>query len=90
MVRRREDLLERVIPFFELCPILSSKQRDFKKFARVVRAMALGHHRTVSGFDELLTLALSMNGEGRFRKVRWKELTIARPESSETVRQSGS
>ena len=64
----------RVIPFFVTCPMLSSKQTDFLKFACVVRAMASGHHRTVAGFGELLDVALSMNGGGRHRRVRWKEL----------------
>ena len=74
VVRNRDDLLERVIPFFERNPLLSSKQADFEKFARIVRAQALGHHRTASGFRRLLDVALSMNGGGRFRKVRWNEL----------------
>jgi hypothetical protein len=74
VVRERKALLERVIPFFERNPLLSTKQADFEKFARVVRAMALGHHRTPAGFGELLRLALSMNGGGRYRRVRWNEL----------------
>jgi hypothetical protein len=88
VVRRREDLLRRVIPFFEQYPLLSSKRRDFDKFARIVRAMALGHHRSANGFQELLEEALSMNGNGRFRKVRWRELIGSRSESSETVRRT--
>jgi hypothetical protein len=87
VVRNREDLLQRVIPFFERNPLLSSKQQDFEKFSCVVRELALGHHRTTAGFRRLLDLALSMNGAGRFRKVRWKEL-VGGPESSETARQT--
>jgi LAGLIDADG endonuclease len=74
VVRERQALLECVIPFFERVPLLSSKQADFEKFARIVRQMAQGHHRTPAGFGELLELALSMNGSGRFRQVRWREL----------------
>ena len=74
VVRKREDLLDRVVPFFERNPMLSSKQADFEKFASIVRALARGHHRTPAGFGRLLDLALSMNGDGRFRKVRWSEL----------------
>src|ERR687886_698164 len=33
--RRLEDLLERVIPHFERYPLLSSKQRDFERFAEM-------------------------------------------------------
>ena len=74
VVRNREDLLSRVIPFFERCPLLSTKHAEFERFAKVVRGMALGQHRTRAGFEELLQEALSMNGPGRYRKVRWKEL----------------
>jgi hypothetical protein len=88
VVRRREDLLGHVIPFFERSPLLSSKQEDFEKFAAIVRSMALGHHRTSGGFSRLLEEALSMNGGGRFRSVRWKELIGTNPESSETIRRT--
>ena len=74
VVRNRDDLLERVIPLFEHNPILSAKHADFEKFAGIVRELALGHHRTPAGFRRLLEVALSMNGAGRYRKVRWQEL----------------
>ena len=74
VVRKREDLLDRVVPFFERNPMLSSKQADFEKFAGIVRELALGNHRTAAGFRRLLETATSMNGGGRFRKVRWNEL----------------
>ena len=74
VVRERRALLETVIPFFERVPLLSTKRADFEKFARIVREMAQGHHRTLAGFGELLEVALSMNGGGRFRQVRWDEL----------------
>jgi hypothetical protein len=74
VVRNRGALLGSVIPFFERCPMLSSKQADFEKFASVVRDMARGRHRTFDGFSELLELSLSMNGDGKFRKVAWREL----------------
>jgi hypothetical protein len=74
VVRRRADLLERVIPFFEESPLLSTKREDFEKFAMIVRAMAFGRHRTTEGFRELLAVALSMNGNGRFRRIRWAEI----------------
>jgi hypothetical protein len=85
VVRRRQDLLARVIPFFERSPLLSSKQGDFEKFATIVRSMAVGHHRTPGGFSRLLDEALSMNGEGRYRSVRWKDVISSHPESSETI-----
>jgi LAGLIDADG endonuclease len=89
VVRRRADLVEHVIPFFERSPLLSSKQEDFEKFATIVRSMTCGHHRTPGGFSRLLDEALSMNGGGRFRSVRWKELIGSAPESSETICRTG-
>ena len=74
VVRDRDALLERVIPFFERNPLLSSKQVDVETFTAIVRAMARNEHRTDAGFARLLDLAVSMNGGGRSRKVRWKEL----------------
>lgn len=73
VVRERRALLESVIPFFERVPLISSKQDDFQKFALVVRLMAEGLHRSENGFRELLDVALSMNGAGRYRQVRWRD-----------------
>jgi hypothetical protein len=87
VVRRREDLLTKVIPFFERNPLISSKQREFETFATVVRAMAAGEHLGTQGFSQILELGLSMNGNGRFRQVRWRSL-VGHPESSETVRRT--
>ncbi len=84
VVRRRDDLLAKVIPFFERSPLLSSKQADFEKFAGIVRAMDAGHHRSPAGFMELLETAVSMNGNGRFRHYRWLEILGTQPGLSET------
>src|SRR5262249_9007303 len=81
VVRKRDDLLTKVIPFFETQPLLSSKQRDFLTFAFIVRAMANGEHLTAEGFDALVEIALSMNGGGRYRRVHRR----THPESSETI-----
>ena len=72
VVRRRRDLLETVIPFFEAQPLLSSKQRDFVAFAAIVRAMARGEHFDPLGFRRLFERAIAMNGGGRYRRVHRK------------------
>jgi hypothetical protein len=77
VVRERRALLESVIPFFERVPLRSAKHHDFEKFAVVVRQMELGKHRRSASFRELLEVALSMNGGGRFRRVSWAELLDA-------------
>jgi hypothetical protein len=87
VVRRREDLLEKVIPFFEANPLRSAKHKEFQAFAAVARAMAAGRHLEDAGFRELLGMATAMNGGGRFRQKRWMEISY--PESPETTRQTG-
>ncbi len=69
VVRRREDLLARVIPFFEAQPLLSSKHEEFLTFAHIVRAMQRGEHLTADGYARLLDVALRMNCGGRYRRV---------------------
>ena len=69
VVRRRQDLLQQVIPFFEANPLLSSKQQEFVTFASIVRAIDAGEHLTISGFEALKAVALTMNGGGRYRRV---------------------
>jgi hypothetical protein len=63
-VRSLDDLVERVIPFFEANPLLSSKQRDVERFAEVCKQVRLGAHRTSSGLREIVDLAIQMNASG--------------------------
>ncbi len=79
VVRDRNDLLTKVIPFFEAQPLVSNKQADFVTFAQIVRAMSRGEHLSKDGFDALRLKALQMNGGGRYRRVH------VQPESSETI-----
>ncbi len=70
VVRRRRDLLDKVIPFFERNPLLSSKQREFSCFADIVRRMNTGEHLAVEGFERLAAQALRMNGGGKYRRFK--------------------
>src|SRR5437763_13211260 len=60
VVRRRDDLLTRVIPFFEREPLLSGKRAEFATFAHIVNAMQAGEHLCAEGFARLKQLALAM------------------------------
>jgi LAGLIDADG endonuclease len=64
-VRCLDDLVERIIPFFEANPLLSSKQRDFERFAEVCRLVRNQAHRTEPGLREIVGLALAMNASGK-------------------------
>ena len=86
VVRNRQDLVERVVPFFERFPLRSSKQREFQTFATIVRAMERGEHLTKEGMAQILRRAFAMNS-GRYRKRALQDhLNVL--ESSETVRQA--
>jgi hypothetical protein len=91
VVRRRVDLLQRVIPFFERNPLLSCKQEEFATFARIVRGMDEGGHRTPEGFEQLASEALRMNGGGRYRRLhRSSESRILRDHMPGTLTIGGS
>jgi hypothetical protein len=64
-VRGLGDLVERIIPFFEANPLLSSKQRDFERFAEVCRRVRNRAHRTQAGLREIVLLAMAMNASGK-------------------------
>jgi hypothetical protein len=65
--RRVDDLVERVIPHFELFPLLSGKRLDFERFASVCRLAASGAHRSRDGLATIVELARDMNPSGRRR-----------------------
>jgi hypothetical protein len=61
IVRRRRDLLETIIPFFQQNPMLSSKQQDFEKFAQCGEMISAGRHLTVDGLIEIAQITETMN-----------------------------
>ena len=65
--RRLDELVERVIPHFELYPLLSRKCLDFERFAAVCRVAAAGRHRSREGLIEIVELVRGMNSSGRRR-----------------------
>lgn len=75
VVRDRNDLLTKIIPFFEHYKLVTEKANDFNVFARVVRMIEKGTHREVKGMQEIVRLAYTMNGAGRYRQ-RKKEMII--------------
>jgi hypothetical protein len=68
IVRNRQDLLNKIIPFFRRFPLKTEKGKDFKLFSKVVAMMAARKHATKSGMKRMVALAYQMNGSGRYRK----------------------
>ncbi len=85
VVRNRQDLLLKIIPFFEKNCLLSPKQIDFRKFAEIVKAMNQQIHFERKGFLQLLEKAFSMNRNGIYRKTDIRVI-VRNLESSTTIR----
>jgi hypothetical protein len=83
VVRNRDDLIQKIIPFFQSHRLITEKANDFNVFAKVVEMISFGFHRNVDGVKEILQLAYTMNGAGRYRR-RQLEDVFAQP--SETIR----
>jgi hypothetical protein len=64
-VRNINDLIERVVPHFERYPLLSSKQREFERFATVCKLVAQKAHLTEDGLREIVGQAMQMNTSGQ-------------------------
>lgn len=82
VVRDRNELLLKVVPFFERHPLRTEKRKDFESFKLVVRMMAEAEHQTIKGFEKIVLLAFSMNANGRYRRIKITDIL----NSSETVR----
>ncbi len=83
IVGRRDDLVERIIPFFRQYPLRTAKRNDFETFAMCVDLMSGGRHLTPSGLMEIERLAT----KGNRRKTRTDRMRILRsytPEALET------
>jgi hypothetical protein len=76
-VKRRVDLVERVVPFFEERPLITAKAQDFDRFRTALRWMEAGRHLTEPGLRDIALLTESMNRRQRSRYL----------ESSEAIRQ---
>ena len=66
-VRDLASLLSKVIPHFEQHPLMSSKRKDFEKFAAICRLLEGRKHLSREGLREIATLAVTMNPSGKRR-----------------------
>lgn len=85
VVRDRNDLLQKVIPFFKEFPLQTEKRKDFEIFSKIVLKMEKGEHLKLKNFQRIVRAAFLMNACGRYRR-RKKETILKDLKSSETVR----
>jgi hypothetical protein len=69
-VRDLNDLIDKVVPHFEVYPLLSDKQHDFLLFGRICRMIRKGMHHTSGGLATIVALAYQMNPSGVRRYAR--------------------
>ena len=76
-VKRRDDLVRIVVPFFEEHPLRTAKRSDFARFVTVLQIMQTGAHLTEEGLRRIAQETERMNRRQRSRYL----------ESSEAIRQ---
>jgi hypothetical protein len=80
-VTRRQDLLERIIPFFQEHQLRTAKRLDFEKFATCVELIASGRHKTHAGLADIVEIMQTMNR----KKPRHELIRILRDYTPETL-----
>ena len=74
-VKRRSDLVDRIVPFFEERPLRTAKQLDFEKFREVLQIMQDRRHLQESGLRQIALLTEAMNRRQRSRYLESSETT---------------
>ena len=72
-IRNVQDLVGSVIPHFQTNPLISSKQADFERFARICQLISENEHLKLEGFKEIVRIAMEMNSSGK-RKYSGSEI----------------
>ncbi len=86
VLKRHNELYEKVLPFFRQFPLRSEKQKEFLKFEKVVEMMHCKEHLNQNGLKQITEIAFSMNG-ARYRKHNLNVL-LQSLEPSETIRRA--
>lgn len=87
VVRNRNDLIKKIIPFFEQYALISRKNETFRIFKKIVEEMREGIHKNKNGIRKLIHLAYQMNEKGKNRRIPLKKI-LDFLEPSETVRKT--
>jgi LAGLIDADG endonuclease len=60
-VRGHENLLHKILPFFEKHQLKTRKRVDFAKFRKVILLMEQGEHLTPEGLEKIRQIKATMN-----------------------------
>ena len=61
IVRKRSDLVDRIIPFFDTYPVRGRKRENYELWKQVVDLMEQGAHLTPEGLGEIVEIKVRMN-----------------------------
>src|SRR6185312_3449013 len=78
-VRKLGSLVAKVLPHFRAYPLMSSKQADFDRFARVCELVSVDRHLELQGFEQIVRLAMEMNPSGKRKYFGGEILNSLRP-----------
>jgi len=70
IVKNRNDLLQKVIPFFKKNKLFTSKEKEFQVFEKVLAIIKGGKHIQKEGFNEIVNLVFSLT---RTTKKRYSQ-----------------
>lgn len=79
-VRNIEALVATVVPHFRDFPLISSKQADLERFAKVCEAVHHGRHLVLEGFRQIVCLSMEMNPSGKRKYTSDEILDSLRPD----------
>ena len=68
-IRNVTELVAKVLPHFKTYPLMSSKQADFERFARICELISSGRHLEREGLEEIVRLAMEMNPSGKRKYI---------------------
>jgi len=78
-VRNIGHLVAKVLPHFREFPLMSSKQTDFERFARICELVSAGRHLELQGLERIIRLAMEMNPSGKRKYFGGEILSSLRP-----------
>lgn len=84
------DLITKVIPFFDKYRLIGEKYNNFLLFKDIVIRMGNKEHLTQSGFIKIAEKSFQMNRNGKYRKISLEEIMVSFAKSPTTIRQNRS
>jgi hypothetical protein len=68
-IRSVREIVAKVVPHFRVYPLMSAKQADFERFARIAELVNGAKHLELQGLEEIVKLAMEMNPSGKRKYI---------------------